>query len=75
MGKEAARFEVLPQLALISREVGGRAGIKNGGWSRVVMVKNIIICVRLSVRAQKHQCKSTARVTSSGFEFVNVYIF
>ena len=28
------------------------AGIKNGGGGRVVMVKTIIICVRLSVWAQ-----------------------
>ena len=52
MGKERARFEVVHQLAFISREVGGWAGIKNGGWGRVVMVKSIIICVRLSVWAQ-----------------------
>ena len=39
------------ELAFISREVGGWAGIKNGCWGRVVMVKTIIICVRLSVWA------------------------
>ena len=52
MGKEGDRFEVVHYLAFFSREVGGWAGIKNGGWSRVVMVKTIIICVRLSVWAQ-----------------------
>ena len=35
--------------AFISREVDGWAGIKNGGRGRVVIVKTIIICVRLSV--------------------------
>ena len=39
------------ELAFISREVGGWAGIKNGCRGRVVMVKTIIICVRLSVWA------------------------
>ena len=52
MGKERARFEVVYYLAFISREVGGWAGRKNGGWGRVVMVKSIVICVRLSVWAQ-----------------------
>ena len=52
MGKEGARFEVLPQLAFISREVGGWAGKNNADRGRVVMVKTIIICVRLSVWAQ-----------------------
>ena len=51
MGKEGARFEVVYLLSLISREVGGWAGIKNGVRGRVVMVKTIIICVRLSVWA------------------------
>ena len=41
MGKEGDRFEV----------VRGWAGIKNGCRSRVVMIKTIIICVRLSVWA------------------------
>ena len=50
--KEGNRFEVVHYLALLSREVGGWAGIKNGGWGRVVMVKTIIICVRLSAWAQ-----------------------
>ena len=36
----------------IIREVGGWAGIKNGDWGRVVMVKTVIICLRLSVWAQ-----------------------
>ena len=44
MGKEGARFEVVYQLAFISREVGGWAGIKNGGQSRVVMVKTNYLC-------------------------------
>ena len=35
----------------LSREVGGWTGIKNGGWGRVVMVRTLIICVRLSVWA------------------------
>ena len=52
MGKEGARCEVVHWLAFISREVGGWAGIKNGGGGLVVMVKAIIICVRLSVWAQ-----------------------
>ena len=52
MGKDGARFEVVHQLAFISREVGEWAGIKSGGWGRVVMVKTIIICVRLSVWTQ-----------------------
>ena len=52
MGKEEAGFEVVHQLAFISREAGGWTGIKNGGRGRVVMVKTIIICVRLSVWAQ-----------------------
>ena len=30
-------------------KVDGWAGIKNGGRGKVVMVKTIIICVRLSV--------------------------
>ena len=33
-------------------KVDGWAGIKNGGRGKVVMVKTIIICVRLSVWAQ-----------------------
>ena len=41
MGKEGDSFDV----------VRGWAGIKNGGWGRVVMIKTIIICVRLSVWA------------------------
>ena len=41
-GKRQDRFEV----------VRGWAGIKNGGWDRVVMIKTVIICVRLSVWAQ-----------------------
>ena len=41
-GKRGDRFEV----------VRGWAGIKNGGWDRVVMIKTVIICVRLSVWAQ-----------------------
>ena len=52
MRKEGARFEVVNWLALISREVGCWAGIKNGGWGRVVMVKTIISCVMVSVWAQ-----------------------
>ena len=52
MGKEGARFELVHQLAFISREVGGWAGIKNDGWGMVVMVKTIIICVKLSIWAQ-----------------------
>ena len=52
MGKDGARFEVVYQLTFVSREVGGWAGIKNGGQGRVVMVKTIVICVRLSVWAQ-----------------------
>ena len=73
MGKEGPRFEVVHQLAFISREVGGWTGIKNGAWGRLVMVKTIIICVRLSVWAQQHQCKATARVTSSGAYIVIVF--
>ena len=42
MGKEGHRFEVFC----------GWAGIKNGDWDKVVMIKTIIICVRLSVWAQ-----------------------
>ena len=42
MGKEGDRPEV----------ARGWAGIKNGGWGRVVMIKIIIICVRLSAWAQ-----------------------
>ena len=38
MEKEGDRFEV----------VRGCAGIKNGGRGRVVMIKTIIICVKLS---------------------------
>ena len=52
MGKEGASFEVVHQLAFISREVGGWGSIKNGGWGRVVMVKTIIIYARLSVSVQ-----------------------
>ena len=52
MEKEGATFEVVHQLAFITREVGGCAGIKNGGRGKVVMVKTIIIYVRLSVQAQ-----------------------
>ena len=52
MEKEGVRFEVVHLLAFISRELGGWTGIKNGGRGRVVMVKAIIICVRLSVWAQ-----------------------
>ena len=40
--KRGDRFEV----------VHGWAGIKNGGWDRVVMIKTIIICIRLSAWAQ-----------------------
>ena len=42
MGKEGDSFDV----------VRGWAGIKNGGWGRVVMIKTIIISVRLSVWSQ-----------------------
>ena len=52
MGKQGNKFEVVHQLAFLSKEVGGWAGKKNGGRGRVVMVKTIIICVRLSVWAQ-----------------------
>ena len=52
MGKEGARFEVVHELPCISREEGGWADINNGGLGRVVMVKTIIICVRLSVWAK-----------------------
>ena len=71
MGEEGDRFEVVHQLAF--REVGGWAGIKNGGWARVVMVKTIIICAKLSVWTQEHQCQATARVTSSGAQIVIVF--
>ena len=40
------------ELAFLSREVAGWAGVKNGCRGRVVMVKTIIICVRLSLYAQ-----------------------
>ena len=73
MGKEGARCEVVHQLAFISREAGGWADLKNGGGGRVVVVKTIIICVRLSVWAQERQCKATARVTSSGAQIVIVF--
>ena len=49
---DQAWFHLLRMLAFLSREVGGWAGGKNGGWGRVVTVKTIIICVRLSVWAQ-----------------------
>ena len=52
MEKEGATFEVVHELVFISKEVGGWVGIKNGGWGRVVIVKTIIICVRLSVWSQ-----------------------
>ena len=52
MEKEGARFEVLCELLDINREEGGWADIKNGGQGGVVMIKTMIICVRLSVRAQ-----------------------
>ena len=52
MGKEGNRFQVAHYLAFLSREVGGWAGKKNGSRGRVVTVKTIIICVRLSVWAQ-----------------------
>ena len=70
MGKEWATCEVVHQLAFISREVRGWAGVKNGGGARVVVVKTIIIRIRLSVWAQEHQCQATAGVTSSGAQIV-----
>ena len=53
-GLDLLKHEVVHELAFISREVGGWAGIKNGGWDRAVMVKTIIICVWLSVWGQQH---------------------
>ena len=52
MGKKGARFEVVSRLACISKEEGGWADIMKGTGGRVVVVKTIIICVRLSVWAQ-----------------------
>ena len=52
MRKEEARFEVVCELPCICTEEGEWADIKNGGQGRVVTVKTIIICVRLSVWAQ-----------------------
>ena len=38
------------------------------------MVKTLIIYARLNVWAQLHQCKATARVTSSGAQIVIVFL-
>ena len=46
MGKEGDRFEM----------VRGWAGIKNGGWGKVVMIKILIICVTLSVLLMEDFC-------------------
>ena len=48
MGKDGARFEVVRWLACISKEEGGWVNIKKGDGCRVVMVKTISICVKLS---------------------------
>ena len=72
MGKEGARFEMVHELPCISTEEGGSADIKDGGQGRVVMVKTMIIYVRLSVWPQQHQCKATARVTSSGAQLFSL---
>ena len=47
MGKEGARFEMVHQLAFISREVGAWAGVKNEDRDSAVMIKTVIICVTL----------------------------